>query len=220
MPEDSSIEAFETEVSSRLGAPIPVDTPAEVSSAWTREGFEFALAPESIPERSLRRVWRDRLGRRAIPLLLVAPGLSDSASVAVVGPREGEPQEVPPTDLAELIDSAKDLTANAANRRLAQSIRELGSMAIPGVMVHGLLTEHYVKTRLSTNEHRAALAEAAAMARDVRGAFEVLRTLGYEIEDRGSDYLSGWSFGPPQPPPRPAMASIVASKSAAASAKT
>ena len=28
------------------------------------------------------------------------------------------------------------------------------------------------------------------MARDVRGAFEVLRTLGYEIEDRGSDYLA------------------------------
>ena len=85
MPEDSSIEAFETEVSSRLGAPIPVDTPAEVSSAWTREGFELALAPESVPERSLRRVWRDRLGRRAIPLVLVAPGLSDSACVAVVG---------------------------------------------------------------------------------------------------------------------------------------
>ena len=63
-------------------------------------------------------------------------------------------------------------------------------MAIPGVMVHGLLTEHYVKTRLSTNEHRSALAEAGAMARDVRGAFEVLRALGYEIEDRGSDYLA------------------------------
>ena len=125
MPEDTSIEGFDAELRSRLGAPIPVDAPAEVSSAWTREGFELALASESIPERSLRRVWRDRLGRRAIPLLLVAPGLSDSACVAVVGPREGEPQEVAPTDLAELIDSAKDLTANAANRRLAQSIREL-----------------------------------------------------------------------------------------------
>ncbi len=190
MPEHTGIEGFDAELRSRLGAPIPVDAPAEVSSAWTREGFELALASESIPERSLRRVWRDRLGRRAIPLLLVAPGLSDSACVAVVGPREGEPQEVAPTDLAELIDSAKDLTANAANRRLAQSIRELGSMAIPGVMVHGLLTEHYVKTRLSTNERRSALAEAGAMARDVRGALEVLRVLGYEIEDRGSDYLA------------------------------
>ena len=108
VPEHTGIEAFDAELRSRLGAPIPVDAPAEVSSAWTRDGFETALAPASVPERSLRRVWRDRLGRRAIPLLLVAPGLSDSACVAVVGPREGEPQEVPPTDLAELINSAKD----------------------------------------------------------------------------------------------------------------
>ena len=108
VPEHTGIEAFDAELRSRLGAPIPVDAPAEVSSAWTRDGFETALAPASVPERSLRRVWRDRLGRRAIPLLLVAPGLSDSACVAVVGPREGELQEVPPTDLAELINSAKD----------------------------------------------------------------------------------------------------------------
>ena len=108
--------------------------------------MEVALAREEIPERSLRRVWTERQGNRGRPLLLVAP--AGDAAVFVVGPVLNDPQVVDPLPLVNAIEKACELAPNEASRSLEREIATLAAQDVPGVTVRGLLTGHYVRTRL------------------------------------------------------------------------
>ena len=186
MPE-SPVAAFERALADALGQqPAPAASPAEVDAVWSMRGVEVALARAAIPERSLARVWDERRGDGGQPLLLVAPAADDPEAVAVVGPDRETRGEVEPAALALAIAAAAGSPPNEAARELARSIGDLLRQAIPGVVVHGLLTAHEVKTRLRTRQEtlRGELAAAAEPARDARDALAALRALGFTLRQR------------------------------------
>ena len=189
----TDIDVLERELVARLGPPVPVSSPAEVDVVWSRRGVEVALAREHIPERSLRRVWNERQGSRGRPLLLIAP--SDDSGVFVVGPVLNEPQAVEPLPLAKAIEQACELAPNEASRNLDREITNLAAQDVAGVTVRGLLTGHYVRTRLEQRtDLRSPLVEAAEPARGKRDWRDALTALGFELrqrEGRGYEAVHG-----------------------------
>ncbi len=191
MPE-SPVAAFERALTDALAQrPAPAAVPAEVDAVWSRRGVEVALARTAIPERSLARVWTDRSGDGGQPLLLVAPADAAAGDVAVVGPVRDMRGEVDPAGLARAIAEAAERPPNEAARLLALAIGDLRRQAIPGVIVHGLLTAWYVRERLRTREDQrrelAAAAEPARAARDGRAALEAL---GFALRPRERGYAA------------------------------
>ena len=185
----SAIEHFEQALSTRLGAPVPGATqPREVEAVWAPPGFEVALVRRDIDRRSLKRLWRARQANRARPLLLVAPSEAPDR-VAVVGPAETEPRDAEPIALFEAVAPLATATPRQAQRALEQALERLSEQSLPGVLVRGLLTDHYVRTRLPEHQAatRAELAEAAAPAAGRREWREALEALGYAVRQRPRD---------------------------------
>lgn len=179
----TDVDVLERELIARLGQPVPVGSPSEVGAVWSRRGVEIALAREHVQERSLRRVWNERQGSRGRPLLLIAPA-ADSG-VFVVGPILNEPQVVEPLALVAAIEQASELAPNEASRRLEREIATLAAQDVPGVTVRGLLTGHYVRTRLDQRaDLRSPLVEAAEPARGKRDWRDTLTALGFELLQR------------------------------------
>ncbi len=146
--------------------------------------MEVALAREHVQERSLRRVWNERQGSRGRPLLLIAP--AGDSGVFVVGPILNEPQVVEPLALVTAIEQACELAPNEASRSLEREIATLAAQDVPGVTVRGLLTGHYVRTRLDQRaDLRSPLVEAAEPARGNRDWRDALTALGFELLQRG-----------------------------------
>lgn len=82
------VRVFEEALTREIGSPLPLgDQSRELSSLWRLGGIEIATSGTSIPERSLRRVWRERESGRGVALLLVSPHPTP-AKVWVVGPLE------------------------------------------------------------------------------------------------------------------------------------
>lgn len=178
------IGVLERELMARLGQPVPVGSPSEVGAVWSRRGVEIALAREHVQERSLRRVWNERQGSRGRPLLLVAP--AGDSGVFVVGPILNEPQVVEPLALVKAIEQACELAPNEASRSLEREIATLAAQDVAGVTVRGLLTGHYVRTRLDQRaDLRSPLVEAAEPARGKRDWRDALTALGFELLQRG-----------------------------------
>ena len=189
----TDIDVLENELSARLGAPVPVSSPSEVDVVWSPRGLEIALARGQVAERSLRRVWTERQANRGRPLLLISS--AGESGVFVVGPALSDPQIVDAVPLSKAIEQAWELPPNEAARSLGRDIAALAAQDVAGVTVRGLLTGHYVRTRLEQQaDLRAPLAEAAEPAkgkRDWRGA---LTALGFELrqrEERGYEAVHG-----------------------------
>ena len=190
MPPTTAIAEFERALVALAGEPTAASQPAEVGAFWAFTGVEMARARAVVPARSLGRAWRDRRGARAIPLLLVAPGETEGR-VAVVGPAAAEPvREVDSERLAIEVARLRAETAIRAGRALNEILDSLAGAVVPGVEVRGLLTDHFVRTRLPRDVQKVeALKAAAAPAAGKTEWREALQALGYTIADGGKD---GW----------------------------
>jgi hypothetical protein len=178
-----SLEELERELKAQLGPPVTVSSPKEVGAVWRLNGFEVAICRDPVPARSRRRLWKEREGGRGLPLLLVIPDPMDALRLAVVGPRESaaEPRSLRGVDLARVIVEYSSLAPNAAARALEAALEHLGRAAVPGVLVHGLLTDHYIRRRLNARPERAELAVIAEPALKGKGWQQRLSALGYDV---------------------------------------
>jgi len=194
--EQSVIQVFESALTSRLGQPAPTGSPAEVNAVWTLTGFEVALGRSPVPHASYRRVWRERERGRGRPLIVILPSASDPSLLSVVGPREAvtsTPFSVnDPLALAQAVESVRTLQPSAASRQIEQALEALSRAAVPGVTVHGLLTDHFVRRRLRLPQYaptRVQLDEWAAKAKPASGWQARLQALGYQLQQLPS---YGW----------------------------
>ncbi len=149
-------------------------------------GIEVAsTSPTS--ETSLRKIWRDRRGGGATPLLLMADDPSRAGSVLALGPLDanGPVRSLEAAALAEVMESASSKSRLEAVRELAAELERLDQAGIPGLKLHDLLTLHTVDVRLRNDILRWQ--EMGKATVDIgRGADwrTVLTRLGYVLERR------------------------------------
>lgn len=189
MPDETPVQVFERALTERAGRPTPASQPTEVTAVWAFTGVEVALARNAVSRRSLPRVWKDRRGGRITPLLLVA-GSEEAGRVAVVGPADDQPiRDISPETLADEIARLRSESTLRAGRALEESLQRLSDEALPGIQVRGVLTTHYVRSRLPRHKPvlRDRLAEASAPARGKTDWRDALEALGYSISDHGGE---------------------------------
>jgi hypothetical protein len=188
--EQTPIQVFEASLTAKLGQPTAVTSPAEVNAVWTNlPGLEVALCRFPVPRASYGRVWRERQRGRGRPLIVVLPSSSELGALMVIGPREAVTRTPflvkDPDALAAIIESGRTLPPSAASRQIEQALETLSRIAVPGVTVHGLLTDHFVRRRLhqldSYGPLRAELASWAEKAMTASGWQARLQALGYQL---------------------------------------
>jgi hypothetical protein len=143
-------------------------------------GIEIARASAS-DERALRRIWRQRAGKGADPLLLVTDDPERDGGLRALGPRsESEPIRLVAAD--DLLRVVQRLPASRlqAVRTLAEELEQLDQTGVAGLVVRGLGTEYLYTERLPKTQRWAQLGE---LVEGATGEWrEVLTKLGYEIE--------------------------------------
>ncbi|MBC7286462.1 MAG: hypothetical protein H5T86_00155 [Armatimonadetes bacterium] len=137
------------------------------------------VSAQHRPDRAgLREIWKERVGGRATPVLLVAL-YGDHA--ALCGPTGDKPEvyEDIPLRQAEGICRAalREPSRHAAIRRL-RSILSYLDTELPGVRNEGFLTNHELKRRVPSRPDFAQATEKARMALGKRGE-ELLSALGF-----------------------------------------
>ena len=184
-----AVRVFEEALAREIGSPLPLgDESHELASLWRVGGIEIATSRTSIPERSLRRVWRDRESGRGVALLVVSPHPA-LTKVWVVGPSEqsGPARAADVQSLVHEVISVRGLSPRQAVARLAEALERLDRISIPGVLVHGLLTDHYVERRLLA--HRAELEKEVQQIGGAAGWRDLVIALGYDLAQRAQGYV-------------------------------
>ena len=164
----------------RLAADPPL------SAAVMVAGIEVATTGPA-PERALRRIWRERRGSGATPLLLVAdePGRPGCVSALGVVDGAGPLRSVEAGALADVLQRVSSRPRLEAVRELAAELDRLDQAGIPGLKLRQLLTLHTLDVRLRRDPTRWA--RAAEITKGItRGADwkGVLSGLGYQLEKR------------------------------------
>ena len=159
------------------------------------------VAVEAGPERTLRRIWRDRQGGGATPLLLICDDTSRPGCVLALfgGVDAGAPlRSVSAEALAPVFDRLAPLSRLDAVRELTAELDRLDQAGIPGLKVRELLTLHTLDVRLRNDALRwSELQEAmggVGVGADWRA---VLGGLGYQLERRRHrGWLARWQGRP------------------------
>lgn len=163
---------------------VPVESP--LSAALLLAGIEVA-STRPAAERTLRKVWRERRGAGATPLLLVADDASRPGCLAVLGTVDaaGPLRSVDAGALTDVLMRLADRPRLEAVRELAAELDRLDQAGIPGLKLRDLLTLHTLDVRLRKDAARWSAAveatKAIAKGADWRAT---LSALGYEVERR------------------------------------
>lgn len=149
-------------------------------------GVEVARTA-TVPERSLRRIWRDRHGGGATPLLIVCDDSSRQGCLLALGTVDpGAPiRSIDNVALLRVFERIAPLPRLEAVRELAAELDRLDQAGIPGLKVRELLTLHTLDVRLRRDQARWP--ELVEVARSVAPGADwktVLNELGYELERR------------------------------------
>jgi hypothetical protein len=152
-------------------------------------GVEVALARDGS-ERGLRRAWRD-LRHGAVPLLVIHDAPQGTGLVHVIGPADdqGAVRTVAGERIVSLLRQVSGERVLAAARQLSEELARLDESGVPGLVVKGLLTRHFLIERLRKLpewQHFRELAESLPAAADWR---TLLLALGYRVEQRKLGYL-------------------------------
>jgi hypothetical protein len=155
---------------------------AGIATARLVGGLEYARA-EAVDETRLRRIWRARRGKDAVPLVLLADDPENASVARVLGPQDDGPlRRVRSDALLELVRRSATMRSLDAIRLVAQEVDRLDTEGIAGLSVNGLGTEHLFGQRLPGDAERwRQLTELAASA-PRSGWKELLSGLGYAIE--------------------------------------
>jgi hypothetical protein len=163
---------------------VPVTAP--LTAAVVVAGIEVA-STAAAAEPALRRIWRERRGGGATPLLLLADQPTTNGSMLALGPSDGAGplRSIEATALAEVMQRLASRPRLEAVRELADELERLDQQGIPGLKLRELLSLHTLDVRLRRDPQRwsAAGATTRAITRgmDWRG---VLSAIGYHIEPR------------------------------------
>lgn len=148
-------------------------------------GIEFVHA-RPAPERSTRAAWKRRRGNGATPLVLFTDDPDAAGQVLLLGPLTAdEPlRSVSAAAFAQLVAQIADLSELKAVRTFAREIATLDSGGLTGVVVHGIGTEHQLRTRLP--EQRAEWEGLSNAIEGFAGKHwkELFTHLGYELVRR------------------------------------
>jgi hypothetical protein len=163
---------------------LAADSP--LSAAVMVAGIEVATTGPA-PERALRRIWRERRGSGATPLLLVAdePGRPGCVSALGVVDGAGPLRSVEAGALADVLQRVSSRPRLEAVRELAAELDRLDQAGIPGLKLRQLLTLHTLDVRLRRDPTRwgraAEITKGIIRGADWRG---VLSGFGYQLEKR------------------------------------
>ncbi len=192
----AAVHRLTEDLRGQLGAPTPVTlSDGHQASLWAIAGVEVVACADAIQQRQLRRVWREREGGRGAALLLAVEHPTPG-KVWVVGPSgdSGPARAVDADSLAGEIVSIRGLRERQAGAQLEEALGRLERAVIRGVLVRGLLTNHFVERRLPT--HRAELEEAMGEPSGRDGWRGFFGSLGYDIAARRQGHLISTSGHP------------------------
>ncbi len=164
----------------RIPSAQPVDASVMVG------GIEVAHA-RAAAEPALRRLWRERHGSGALPLLLVTENRGDGESILTLGPLDSTSpvRAVNLQALSEVLARISPKPRLEAVRELTAELERLDESGIPGLKAQGLLSQHTLQVRLRRDHARWSQAASAISgvpaSADWRGT---LNALGYELERR------------------------------------
>ncbi|MGH8898700.1 MAG: Eco57I restriction-modification methylase domain-containing protein [Egibacteraceae bacterium] len=164
----------------RLPPKAPLDAVVLVA------GIEVARTA-ARDERMLRRVWQQRHGGGATPLLLVDDDPRRSGCLSVLGPVDpaGPLRSMEAGALRGLLTRVSTMPRLAAVREVAAELDRLDQSAIPGLKLHGLLTVYVLDDRLRHDTTRWAGLEAAAASVPAAADWQqALIALGYDLQRR------------------------------------
>lgn len=163
---------------------LPVDPP--LVAAAMAAGIEIA-STGPVPDRALRRIWRERRGGGATPLLLLTDDTRRPGSVRALGlvDAAGPIRSIEAGALHEAIRRVASRPRLEAVRELAAELDRLDQEGIPGLKLRELLTLHTLDVRLRRDPARWQRAKEATKGvrrgADWRAA---LTALGYKLERR------------------------------------
>lgn len=157
-------------------------TEAEIDGSALVAGVEIARATVS-DEAKLRKLWKQRNGGGATPLLLVADDPDTAGTLRVLGPSKPDEQifAVGAESLDQLIRKIAPLSRLQATRQIGRELRNLDQTDVAGMRVHGLGTTHLFAHRLRDKPAWQGLLDAAAQVTKTEWE-DVFRELGYEIK--------------------------------------
>lgn len=173
-------------------------TAPPLAAAVMIAGIEVATtAPAS--EQVLRRIWRDRRGGGATPLLLLADDTARRGSVLALGVSEagGPIRSVQAGALHEVLQRVASRPRLEAVRELAAELDRLDQAGIPGLKVRDLLTLHTLDSRFRGDPRRWQ--RALQVSRGIGKGSDwrtVLTSLGYELERRHRGRLARFEGRP------------------------
>lgn len=163
---------------------LPSDAP--LTASLLVAGIEVASTGPAA-ERTLRKIWRERRGPGATPLLLVADDASRPGCLAVLGTVDaaGPLRSVDARALNDVVMRLAGRPRLEAVRELAAELDRLDQAGIPGLKLRDLLTVHTLDVRLRKDEARWSRAtevtKAIPSGADWRA---VLTGVGYEVKRR------------------------------------
>ena len=128
---------------------VPWTSPSNVSAtAWELSAYHLIWSDEVSSEVEIRRLWEERKGRQAFPVVLLAPA-QNPGNVRVAGPQDARPvRDLPSGRLLELLQAASSMAARQAASFLAREFSRLEDAVVPGLKVKDLLTPHFARERL------------------------------------------------------------------------
>lgn len=163
---------------------LPSDAP--LTASLLVAGIEVA-STRPAAERTLRKIWRERRGPGATPLLLVADDASRPGCLAALGTVDaaGPLRSVDAGALNDVLIRLAGRPRLEAVRELAAELDRLDQAGIPGLKLRDLLTIHTLDVRLRKDEARWSRATEVTKAIQ-RGADwrAVLTGVGYEVKRR------------------------------------
>lgn len=140
----------------------------------------------AVNDRRMRALWTRRRGRRATPLLLVAPAAG--GAVRVLGPERGDDpmREIGLDKLLRTLAELEGKSRRDAVAGLTAALERLDRSGIPGIVIRGLLTKHLLIRRLPRDHPKEwkTLQEVAARVRRDATWRENFAALGYVVEER------------------------------------
>lgn len=163
---------------------LPADLP--LTASMLVAGIEIA-GTRSAGERTLRKIWRNRRGTGATPLLLIADDVSRPGCLTVLGTVDaaGPLRSIDTGALSEVLTRLAGRSRLEAVRELAAELDRLDQAGIPGLKLRDLLTIHTLDVRFRKDAARWGRATDAtkgvARASDWRA---LLTGLGYHVERR------------------------------------
>lgn len=174
-----------------LGSVLTVQIGSQPAELWNASGIEVALVHESLTQPQLRRLWRTRDANRGVPLLLLSTIEGNSEQVLTAGLTQGSLRvgQVDQRALARALTEVRTLPALQAAARLRQALDELQQDGVPGILVHGLLTNHFVRTRLPRSDYRGLLEPAGQAIKQAATWRQRLAAAGYEVAQRDQGYI-------------------------------